>query len=66
MNVVLVIAVFIAAFAGGFFGTLLARTERKIPVITHVKEAVQGETAEDRGRRIFEEWLYGPLRGGDS
>jgi hypothetical protein len=59
------ILVFIAAFTGAFFGTLLARTERRIPVITHVKEIVQGEgTQETRERRKLDEWLYGAPKGG--
>jgi hypothetical protein len=65
MEAVVIILSFIGALLGAFFGTLLARTERRIPVITHVKEIVQGEGAQEtRERRKLDEWLYGAPKGG--
>lgn len=58
------ILAFLAAFTGAFFGTLLARTERRIPVIQQVKDVVQGEPQETKSKRILEEYLYGAPKGG--
>ena len=64
MEAVVIILSFIGALLGAFFGTLLARTERKIPVIQQVKEVVQGEPQETKSKRILEEYLYGAPKGG--
>ena len=54
---------FVGAFIGAFLGFLLAKTERKIPVITKVKEVVQGQQEAVEHKRI-QAWLYGEKGGG--
>ncbi len=65
MELLTIILSFAGAFLGSFFGLLLAKTERKIPVVTPVKEAVTGEAHGDTvDRKHIQAWLYGDKAGG--